>query len=85
MTPPLRINWLDTAKFDIRKLDRPAAMRVFDSVLHFAQAPPATSSPSTVDSKSPGDFVQVTTASCFNWKATQCIFPQCATAPKPYR
>jgi mRNA-degrading endonuclease RelE of RelBE toxin-antitoxin system len=33
---PLRINWLDPAKLDIRKLDRQTAMRVFDAVLHFA-------------------------------------------------
>lgn len=38
MTPPLRISWLDTARFDIRKLDRPAAMRVFDTVLRFARS-----------------------------------------------
>src|ERR1035437_186477 len=35
-----------------------------------------------VDGLNPGDFAQVTTASCFNWKATQCIFSEFATAPK---
>src|ERR1035437_4003361 len=36
-----------------------------------------------VDGLNPGDFAQVTTASCFNWKATQCIFSEFATVPKP--
>ena len=35
--PPYRIVWLDEAKADIRKLDRTAAMRIFDVVLRFAR------------------------------------------------
>lgn len=35
--PPYRIVWLDEAKADIRKLDRPTAMRIFDVVLRFAR------------------------------------------------
>jgi mRNA interferase RelE/StbE len=35
--PPYRIEWLDGGKADVRALDRPAAMRIFDGVLHFAR------------------------------------------------
>ena len=35
--PPYPITWLDEAKLDIRHLDRPTAMRIFDGVLHFAR------------------------------------------------
>lgn len=34
---PYRIEWLDEAKADVRALDRPTAMRIFDGVLHFAR------------------------------------------------
>ncbi len=27
--PPYRIEWLDEAKADVRRLDRPTAMRIF--------------------------------------------------------
>ena len=32
-----RIEWLDEARADVRRLDRPSAMRIFDSVLHYAR------------------------------------------------
>ena len=35
--PPYRIEWRDEAKADVRRLDRPTAMRIFDGVLHFAR------------------------------------------------
>ena len=35
--PPYRIEWLDEAQGDVRRLDRPTAMRIFDGVLHFAR------------------------------------------------
>lgn len=35
--PPYRIEWLDEAKTDVRRLDRPTAMRIFDGVLHYAR------------------------------------------------
>jgi mRNA interferase RelE/StbE len=35
--PLYRIEWLDEAKADVRTLDRPTAMRIFDGVLHFAR------------------------------------------------
>jgi mRNA interferase RelE/StbE len=35
--PPYRIEWLDEARADIRTLDRPTAMRVFEGVLRFAR------------------------------------------------
>jgi hypothetical protein len=35
--PPFRIEWLDEANADVRRLDRPAAMRIFDGVLHYAR------------------------------------------------
>jgi mRNA interferase RelE/StbE len=34
---PLRIHWLDSARYEVRKLPRPLAMRIFDAVQHFAQ------------------------------------------------
>ncbi len=34
--PPYRIEWLDEAQADVRRLDRPTAMRLFEAVLHFA-------------------------------------------------
>ncbi len=34
--PPYRIEWLDEAKADVRRLDRPTAMRIFDGILHYA-------------------------------------------------
>jgi hypothetical protein len=36
--PPIRIDWLEEAKVDVRRLDRPTAMRVFDGVLRFARS-----------------------------------------------
>ena len=36
MIPRYRIHWHDDAKSDIRKLDRPTVMRVFDTILQFA-------------------------------------------------
>jgi len=35
--PPWRIEWLDEARADVRALDRPTAMRIFDSILYFAR------------------------------------------------
>jgi len=35
--PPYRIEWLDEAKADVRRLDRPTAMRLFDGILHCAR------------------------------------------------
>ena len=34
---PFRIEWLDAGKADVRALERPVAMRIFDGVLHFAR------------------------------------------------
>lgn len=34
--PPYRIEWFDEAKADVRRLDRPAAMRVFEGILFYA-------------------------------------------------
>jgi len=34
--PPDRIEWLDEAKADVRRLDRPTAMRIFEGILHYA-------------------------------------------------
>ena len=34
--PPYRIEWLDEARADVRALDRPTAMRLFEGTLHFA-------------------------------------------------
>ena len=34
---PYRIEWLDEAKADVRRLDRPTAMRIFDGILHHAR------------------------------------------------
>jgi mRNA interferase RelE/StbE len=36
--PPYRIEWLDDAKVDVRALDRPTAMRLFEGILRFARA-----------------------------------------------
>lgn len=36
--PPYQIEWLEEARADVRALDREAAMRIFDGVLHFARA-----------------------------------------------
>jgi mRNA-degrading endonuclease RelE of RelBE toxin-antitoxin system len=35
--PPYRIEWLDEARADVRRLDRPTALFVFDGVLHYAR------------------------------------------------
>jgi len=35
--PPYRIDWLDEGKADVRGLDRPTAMRLFEGVLRFAR------------------------------------------------
>jgi mRNA interferase RelE/StbE len=35
--PPYGIEWLDKAKADVRALDRPTAMRLFEGILHFAR------------------------------------------------
>jgi mRNA-degrading endonuclease RelE of RelBE toxin-antitoxin system len=35
--PPYSIEWLDEAKADVRRLDRPTAMRIFDGILHYAR------------------------------------------------
>jgi mRNA-degrading endonuclease RelE of RelBE toxin-antitoxin system len=35
--PPYRIEWLDEAQADVRRLDRPTAMRIFDGILHYAR------------------------------------------------
>ena len=34
---PYGIEWLDAAKADVRALDRPTAMRLFQGILHFAR------------------------------------------------
>ena len=36
--PNYRIDWLDEAKADVRALDRPTAMRVFEGILRFARS-----------------------------------------------
>jgi len=35
--PPYPIEWLDEAKADVRRLDRPTAMRIFDGILHYTR------------------------------------------------
>jgi len=35
--PPYRIEWLDEASADVRRLDRATAMRIFDGILYFAR------------------------------------------------
>ena len=35
--PPYRIEWLEDARADVRALDRPTAMRIFEGVLRFAR------------------------------------------------
>jgi len=35
--PPYRIEWLDEARADVRALDRPTAMRLFEGILRFAR------------------------------------------------
>lgn len=35
---PCGIDWLEDAKADVRRLDRAAAMRVFEGVLHYARS-----------------------------------------------
>jgi mRNA interferase RelE/StbE len=35
--PPYRIEWLEEAKADVRTLDRPTTMRLFEGVLRFAR------------------------------------------------
>lgn len=34
--PPYRIEWLDEARADVRALDQPTAMRIFEGILRFA-------------------------------------------------
>lgn len=34
--PPYRIEWLDEAKVDVRALDQPTAMRLFEGILRFS-------------------------------------------------
>ena len=34
---PYSIEWLDEARADVRALDRPTAMRLFEGILHFAR------------------------------------------------
>ncbi|MGD1096074.1 MAG: type II toxin-antitoxin system RelE/ParE family toxin [Bryobacteraceae bacterium] len=34
--PPYRIEWLDEAKADVRRLNRATVMRIFDGILHHA-------------------------------------------------
>ena len=36
--PSYGIEWLDDARTDVRALDRPTAMRVFEGILHFARS-----------------------------------------------
>ena len=35
--PPYRIEWLEEATVDVRRLDRPTALRIFDGILHYAR------------------------------------------------
>jgi mRNA-degrading endonuclease RelE of RelBE toxin-antitoxin system len=35
--PPYSIDWLDEAKADVRTLDRPTALRLFEGILRFAR------------------------------------------------
>ena len=34
---PYRIEWLEEARADVRRLDRTMAMRIFETVLHYAR------------------------------------------------
>ena len=35
--PPYRIEWLHEARIDVRRLDRPTAMHLFEGLLHYAR------------------------------------------------
>jgi mRNA interferase RelE/StbE len=35
--PLYRIEWLEDARADVRRLDRRTAMRIFDGILHFSR------------------------------------------------
>jgi mRNA interferase RelE/StbE len=34
--PPYRIEWLDEARADVRRLDRVVALQLFEGILHYA-------------------------------------------------
>jgi mRNA interferase RelE/StbE len=36
--PPYRIAWLDEARADVRALDQPTAMRIFEGILRFSRS-----------------------------------------------
>jgi hypothetical protein len=78
---PLRINWLDPAKLDIRKLDRQTAMRVFDAILHFALH--ASGDVKPLRGAESWRFAREIIAFCLQSRAARCTFPAFATAPKP--
>jgi mRNA interferase RelE/StbE len=35
--PPYSIEWLEEARADVRRMDRPTAMRIFEGILHHAR------------------------------------------------
>ncbi len=81
--PPFRIEWLDEAAADVRRLDRATAMRIFDAF--FITPAPAAAMSSLCTATGPGTFayVSATIASCSRFGTTSCASPASAIAPKP--
>jgi len=76
--PLYRIEWLDEAKADIRRLDRPNAMRIFDGILHYARTGGGDVAP--LHGEMAGSFrLRLGSAS----KRAPCASTASATAPTP--
>jgi hypothetical protein len=62
--PPYQIEWLDQAKMDVRRLDRPTAMRIFAGILRYARTGGGDVAPLHGDMAGAFRLRLVTTGSC---------------------
>lgn len=65
--PPFGIEWLDEAQADVRGLDRPSAMRVFEGILHYAESGAGDVEPLHGEMPERSGCGWVTTGSCSRW------------------
>jgi len=79
---PYAIEWLDEAKADVRALDRPTAMRLFDGTLHFARTGSGDVNALPAIWRAPSVSAWVTTASCSRSNGTLCESSASAIAPR---
>jgi hypothetical protein len=79
---PYRIEWLDEARADVRGLDQPIAMRLYEGILRFARTGSGDVNALHGDMAGAFRYGLATTASCSHCRMTPCASSASGIAAK---